>query len=257
MRYASFDLETTGVDTLTSKPVQIGLHFSDTQRRWSALCNPGSKALSSPDFLVASEIHGITAEALEGAPTVDEAVALALEQLIDYEVLIGYNLVDFDLKITPTIGAARSVIDVMRLARLLAEECDPPAALQVRHPLGLAAFSMRLDVMYGLATGELLDGAHDAATDAYATSTVLEYLLGLYYVQRPDLVELASELRSPPYAWSGWDGTFKLKGSLWVCQIGKHKGKPIQHIPVDYLEWILKSDFSDNTKTFVQEHLAR
>lgn len=254
--FAAFDLETTGTDTKTARPVEVGVYLSDGPFMGSMRCNPG-EVIFTEAAEEASAVHGIKAEDLEDAPPVEEAIAWALRRIGDLP-LLTYNGAAFDLKITPEIGKGRPVIDVFRLVQLLQADHPIPELGSFGHPLGLAAFSLRLEVVYGAATGRVLEGAHNAGRDAQATAEVFNCLRCLYprLLGRP-LVELAEALEEPPSTWSDWSRTCEYKHGHWRMGIGKHKGMRLDRVPRDYIRWMLREDFASSTKDLVRGFLDR
>lgn len=254
--FAAFDLETTGTDTKTARPVEVGIYLSDGPFTASMRCNPGA-VIFSESAEEASAIHGIKADDLKDAPPVEEAVAWALRKIGDLP-LLTYNGAAFDLKITPEIGKGRPVIDVFRLVQLLQADHPIPELGSFGHPLGLSAFSLRLEVVYGAVTGRVLEGAHNAGRDAQATAEVFNCLRCLY----PTLLgcplgELAEALEEPPSTWSDWSRTCEYKHGHWRMGVGKHKGMRLDRVPRDYIRWMLREDFDPSTKDLVRGFLDR
>ena len=254
--FAAFDLETTGTDTKTARPVEVGIYLSDGPFTASMRCNPGA-VIFSESAEEASAIHGIRADDLVDAPPVEEAVAWALRKIGDLP-LLTYNGAAFDLKITPEIGKRRPVIDVFRLVQLLQADHPIPELGSFGHPLGLAAFSLRLEVVYGAVTGRVLEGAHNAGRDAQATAEVFIHLRCLYptLLGRP-LGELAEALEEPPSTWSDWSRTCEYKHGHWRMGVGKHKGMRLDRVPRDHIRWMLREDFDPSTKDLVRGFLDR
>lgn len=252
--FAAFDLETTGTDTKTARPVEVGVYLSDGPFTGSMRCHPG-KVLFTEAAEEASAIHGIKADELKDAPPVEEAVAWALRKVGDLP-LLTYNGAAFDLKITPEIGKGRPVIDVFRLVQLLQADHPIPSVGSFGHPLGLAAFSLRLEVIYGAVTGRVLEGAHTAGRDARATAEVFLGLRERYPTLLDHPLDLIAELlEEPPSTWSDWSRTCEYKHDHWRMGIGKHKGVRLDRVPRDYLRWMLGEDFAPSTKDLVRGFL--
>jgi DNA polymerase-3 subunit epsilon len=89
------------------------------------------------------------------------------------------------------------------------------------------------------------DGAHGALSDVRAAVTVIMKQLETHDALPRDLDKL-HEAQWPGYLCDG--GEFRMENGVALCQFGKHRGKPIQTIPNDYWDWILKSEFPADVK---------
>lgn len=265
------DLETTGTDTKTARPVEVAAMRLDSwdaehARMFCERCNPGLRWLRSPEFESAVAIHGIKAEDVADCPSPEDVIAAIVPRLQDCAV-VGYNIVEFDLKVTPALETG-PVVDVFRLVQKLAEECPRPSDpthterdVIERHPEGLKGLRHSLGGMYAALTYGLHDDAHSAAADVVATWQVLEALLlrwDTYLRARLPAVSwagLAEYLAAPPAGWSDWRRSFVRHGDLWVCGFGKHKGLPLKALPRDYLRWMMREDFPATTLDLIRSYL--
>lgn len=251
-RFAAFDLETTSIDPTIARPVEVGVVPDDEGDALCLRCHPGT---FPADYEDAAAVHGITRESLIGCPPWEEAVEKARRALGDLPILV-YNGIAYDLRITPRIAEGRTVVDVFRLAQLLQVEQPIPDVGTFGHPLGLAALSLRLEVLYGAVTGRPLALAHNAAADAEATIVVFRGLVERYHaLQSKSLAEIAADLESPPGKWSDWSRTCEYKHGHWRLNIGKHKGQRLNKTPRSYLQWMLSADFAESTKDLVRTFL--
>lgn len=160
--YAVLDVETTGLDPeLGARVVEIGIVLADWRghlvREWSSLVDPGTD-------VGCSEVHGIVASDLAGAPSFAE-IAPDVERCLAGRVAIGHN-VWFDL----------GFVDA-ELRRAGSEPLHGPAICTIHAarsigspgPYGLARCAARfgIDVQY----------AHRALADARVTAMLWTELL--------------------------------------------------------------------------------
>ena len=155
---AVIDYETTGVNPLTCAPVSVAvvhLDLGDTEPEivYQSLINPG---MPIPEE--STEIHGITDEDVQGAPTPEQACA-RVSELCEGRVLAAYNL-PYDWQIlnryapTPFMGLCGYV---------MARACD-----KYEKGKRLADVAARRDLEFD---------AHDAGSDALVTGRLLPILL--------------------------------------------------------------------------------
>lgn len=87
-RFASFDLETTGVDTENDRIIEIGVvvfEGGEIVDRWQQLVDP---EVPLPDII--TEVTGIKPEDLVGQPKLEE-VADKLIEYVESDLLLAYN----------------------------------------------------------------------------------------------------------------------------------------------------------------------
>ncbi|WP_431240853.1 3'-5' exonuclease [Mycolicibacterium aichiense] len=161
--YTAIDLETTGLDPITDRIVEIGLvkftaDGTVVDEFATLVNNPGSSDQ-------ARSVHGIEDTDLAGAPTTAQALSEALA-FMSGTVLVAHNLEFEDGFLT---SAARKA--GMQLPHVLSI-CTLRTS---RRQLDGRAFSLK--AMYKTATGEWLDRNHTALADARAVKDVLLWLL--------------------------------------------------------------------------------
>jgi DNA polymerase-3 subunit epsilon len=174
--YVVFDCETTGTDPEVDEIVSFALVRLDGQAReairWSSLVRP-----LQPIPAEATAVHGITDSDVGGAPMFAE-LAGPLFCLLDDAVFVAHNA-HFDLRMLRH-GLARVGV-VYR----------PPAfacTLEAFRLLEPRADSHRLDALCE-AHGVVLANAHEALSDALATTALLRVLIREHGVA-PETVEL-------------------------------------------------------------------
>ena len=227
------DLETTGLDVQKDRIVEICVvkRFPDgKQEVKTRLINP---TISIPKE--ASEIHGITDEKVKNEPKFKD-LAASLGAYIDGCDIAGYNSNKFDVPMllheferAGIYGAFENVnlIDVYKL---------------------YSKFNPRtLEVAYADYCGKKLD-AHNAESDAIATIELLESMVSEHSH------EISDKSIQGLAAFTGEEKKLDVLGVILenkdgeaVFSIGKHKGKRLKDNR-SYCEWMLKSNFSQNTK---------
>lgn len=255
------DAETTGVNP-GSRIVELGFQLytsAGLQKEWRSLVNP---EISIPPET--TRVHNITDEDVtvrcsqcgklaEHHPVRDDVEFLLCDTFervptfreIAPSLAKGFANCDyagksvrFDLRVltsefqrvrVPWHYAGAAVIDADRL-----EQLGEPRTLS--H-------------LYKKHTGKDLQDAHTALGDVRATAEVIHGQL-TKYSRLPREVRQLHDLQ-----WPGWldeDGKFRLVNGIATCCFGKYNGQPMETIPSNYWDWILRSDFSEGIK-----HLAR
>lgn len=165
--YVIFDLETTGINPLEDRIVEISaIKVKDRTviEEFSTLVNP-----ERPIPLAASFVNKITDDMVKDAPKTEEALKAFIDFVGD-EILIGHNIHEFDIKfihrdIEKHFGMflCNDYIDTLPMARNLLKELP-------KHKLSLLAEH------FGL-SGE---GAHRALVDCRMNQKVYEELCKIY-----------------------------------------------------------------------------
>jgi DNA polymerase-3 subunit epsilon len=161
--------------------------------------------------------------------------------------LCGYNLLRFDLRLLLNEYGRAGISFPLQGRRII----DPCRIFYQREPRDLAAAVL-------FYCGREHDGAHGAQADVLATLAVLEAQLDRYADLPKSVNALHEHLRDPTTV--DLDGMFSRRpdGAV-VFAKGKYKGRPLEEIAAtkpDYLEWMLREDFFDDTKTVVAAAMA-
>ena len=224
--YIGFDLETTGVDTKTDKPVQISLIQANdsgfTRILINTLCNP-----MMPIHPEAQKVHGISNEMVKNHP--DYAIALwntdlLAETVRTDEVLITMNGKSFDVPMASNcLGAPAFAnfphFDVYQAA------CRYFPDLKQR----------RLGALHQHFFNESLQGAHDATVDVLASiriATEMSKQTGLR------IEEMIEDLNVPkPYS---------------IMPFGKYAGWMLDDLPKSWAKFMAKQgNMSEDLKATV------
>jgi DNA polymerase-3 subunit epsilon len=143
-------------------------------------------------------------------------------------------------------------VDVYRLwRRAIAEGRRSPAP---SHDAPASLFRGTLSAAYYWATGEELEGAHDALIDVHAT---IEAGVGLdpKCGNLAAWQELAILSQSPLPGFADLDGKLRWSGRDLVFTFGKHAGESLRRVcdrDTSYLRWVLGADFPDDFKAIVK-----
>ncbi len=241
---AIIDLETTGIDLATDKIIEIAiikLMPDGTTQKKRKILNP-----QKPIPPASSNIHGITDEMVKDAPTFKQ-VANEIKQFLINCDLGGYNSNRFDIPmlVEEFLRAGldlcmqdRKLIDVQKIFHLMEQRT-----------LGAA---------YKFYCNKILDNAHSAEADALATLEILHAQIERYpqlgltlesilnCIGEDDCVDFARRM--------------VMIDGVEIFNFGKHKGKPVAEIlkiEPQYYDWMMKGDFSLNTKQKLTEIFNR
>jgi len=242
---AWFDLETTGISTVTDRIIEIHINRQNVDgsvTEYYTLVNP--EVSIDPG---ATKIHGHTDESLKDAPKFAD-VADDIMSFIEGCDFGGYNIKRFDIPLLneELLRAGKSYD--FRKCRIL----DPYLILSKIESRKLAGFYKRF-------TGKELKNAHQANADNIAT---IEGFDGMY--KEFDLPTNVDELHAiaieddqlVDYASKFVKKEFRGANHI-MFNFGKYKGEPVKHIfegtdkhtaDPNYLDWIISKDFSLDTK---------
>ena len=241
------DLEATGVWPGRDRIVQIAAAsiFPDGNvSTWSSLVNP-----EQPIPEVARAIHGISDEQVASAPTFAQ-LAPTVERLLSDCDLTGYNVERFDRRLLAAEFARVGLQDPMTGARVV----DAYTMFVRQEPRSLDAALQ----FYGVEVEESTRQAHDARSDVEATVAVLMAQLSRY----PDLPRTVEGLHEWLYPSDpnriDADGRLVWHEGVATVTFGAQAGTSLVELAAsdrDFLEWVLRKDFSDEVKTIVRDAL--
>lgn len=232
-----FDLETTGVDTVKDRIVEISMlkvlpNGSEEVR--TKLINP-----QMPIPAGATEVHRISDEDVKDAPTFKQ-IAKSLADFMEGCDIAGFNSSRFDVPLLAE-EFLRAGIDFDFSRRKM---IDVQIIFHKKEQRTLeAALKFYCD--------KTLEDAHSAEADTRATYEVLKAQLDRYPDLKNDVEYLASE-------YSSHNNNVDLAGRIIlndegveVFNFGKHKGKPVEEVlkrEPSFYSWIMDADFPLNTK---------
>ena len=239
---AFFDLETTGIDIAKDRIVEIAILKilpNGKEELYAERVNP-----QMPIPKEVSAIHGIYDEDIADAPTFDEIAAKVAFMLNDSD-LGGYNSNHFDipLLVEEFLRAGinfdlegRNLIDVQKI-------------FHKKEPRNLGA-------ALKFYCGKELKNAHSAEADFRATYEVLLGQLEKYEDLRKGVEQLHrfTQIGSKRIDFAG---RFVYNKNKEACfNFGKHKNKTVKEVLTQepgYYSWMMKSDFSLNTKQVLKK----
>lgn len=238
---AFFDLETTGINIVSDRIVEISILRISPRGEEEVLTERINPGIPIPQE--SSKIHGITDQDVKDAPSFKE-VAKKLAKFIEGCDLGGYNCNKFDVPLLAEeflrVGVEvnfkkRKVVDVQVIFHKMEQRT--------------------LSAAYKFYCSKDLMDAHSAQADTIATYEVLKAQLGHYDNLENDiqyLSQFSSHTKNVDFAGRV---IYNDKG-VEVFNFGKFKGKSVEQVLKDepgYYGWIINGDFPLYTKNVVTE----
>lgn len=224
--FICLDCETTGLDSEKDKIIEVAVVKFTMESTLDEF-----ETLIDPECLIPEEsiaIHNITQEMITGKPRISSVLSQLLE-LIGNHTIIGHGI-DFDIALVANAADRAGMphrlkqnrfLDTLRMARLYGE--SPTNSLeQLRKHFNIPH-----------------EGAHRAMNDVVVNIAVFKYLAKRYR----SLDQLLDVLSRP----------IQLK----CMPLGKHKGRPLKEIPVEYLRWAVTKDFDQDLIYSLRSELKR
>lgn len=231
-----FDLETTGVNILKDRIVEISI---------VKLMPDGSEIVKTrrvnPEMHIPAEataVHHITDEDVASEPTFRQ-IAKSLAQLFVGCDIAGFNSNRFDIPLLDQEFQRANVDFDFGKAHFI----DVQTIFHKKEPRTLVA-------AYRFYCGKNLEDAHSAAADTMATCEVLKAQLERYDDLPCDveaLSEFASQNRNVDFVGRLIYDDQKRE----VINFGKYKGRIAEEVlctDPGYYNWIMQGDFTKNTK---------
>ncbi len=224
--FVCVDCESTGLDPKQDRIIEVAVvkftldaHID----QFESLIDP---QVTIPANSIA--IHHITQEMVHGKPTIDH-VLLQVFDLIGDHPLIGHGI-KYDIEI---------------LAHH-AERCNIPCNIR-KNP---SFDTLRLARLYGASPSNSLEtlrqhfniqeeGAHRAMSDVVVNIQVFK--------------KLAQDFRTLEQVTEALSRPIQMKN----MPLGKHKGRPMKEIPVEYLRWAANQDFDEDLLYSLRSELNR
>ena len=230
-----FDIESTGLNPAEDRIIEISLikvGIDGTKETKTRRINPGIEISEE-----ASAVHGIFNKDLEGMPLFKD-IAISFYRYMKNCDIGGYNSNRFDVPMLQYEFERAGINDAFEGAELI----DVFNLYCHFNPRNLVA-------AYAEYCGGKLE-AHKAEADALATFEVLEAILNEHDSEIED--QTITGLASMSKKTKSLDllGVILDSEEGPVFAIGKHKGKLLKDY-VSYCQWMLKSDFSNDTKNIV------
>ena len=242
-----FDLETTGLDIVKDRIIQISyikVMPDGTEQRKNLFVNPGRPI---PPEVV--EITGITNDMVKDAPTFKQLSQTLSADFVGCD-FAGFNSNHFDIPMLAEEFLRAGIDFDFGKCRLI----DAQTIFHKMERRNLAA-------AYKFYTGRKMEDdfqAHLADQDTEATYLVLQGQLDMYApgmqeeedrVLHNDMDELATFSKTNDNV--DFAGRIIMKDNEEYFNFGKHKGRKVVDvlkIEPGYYNWIMQSDFTNNTK---------
>lgn len=231
-----FDLETTGIDMVNDRIVEICILKVFPDGRTEVKTRRVNPTIPIP--AQATAIHGITNEDIKDCPTFKE-IAKSLVQLIERCDFAGYNSNKFDLPLLAE-EFIRAGIDFDLKKRKFIDVQTIFHKMEQRTLVAAYKFYCDKD----------LNNAHSAEADTVATYEVLKAQLDRYPELKNDidfLSDFSAKTRNVDFA-----GRIVLNDKdVEVFNFGKHRGRPVVEVletEPGYYAWMMNGDFPLYTK---------
>lgn len=239
-KIAFFDLETTGVDVVTDRIVQIAATKTSVSGKIleeiNYLVNPGR-----PIPEEATEVHGITNEMIRDKPSFKQ-LSEELLKFFDGCYLAGHNVCRFDI---PFLHESFARVGIkFKFNPLVIDTFRMYSELTPRD----------LGSIYKKYTGEELEGAHDAMADTRGSLTIFNSMLDESFFESKSLEDIGALSYNKETVCDLAGKFVKNKDGVVVFNFGKNIGKPAVNDP-GFLQWMLDKNFSSNTKSWVRKIL--
>lgn len=224
--FICMDCETTGLDVNKDRIIEIAITkftFNEVLEEFETLINP-----EKPIPAESIKIHHITDEMVQRAPKMEDVLPKVLEMLGSH-IIVGHGIkfdVDLVIKSAERQGIQTKLhlnptLDTLRMARLYGE--SPINSLeQLRRHFNIEE-----------------EGAHRAMSDVIVNMNVFKQLCRQYKT-----VDNVFEALSRPIM-------------MKIMPLGKHKGRPLKEIPLDYLFWAANKDFDQDLLFSLRSEIKR
>jgi DNA polymerase-3 subunit epsilon len=241
------DLETTGLNISRDRIVDITLLkvFPDGREE-------SKTKLINPEIPIPEEsikIHGITDERVAGEPKFRQ-IAKGFKEFLEGCDLCGFNIKGFDI---PMLEAEfrRVGVEFSRIGRRI---IDTQVIFHKKNPRDLEAAYMKY-------CGKGLLGGHTSDADARASAEILEAQLKTHDELPQDIEKLHQFCCYPNEVnWIDKDGKLIwVNGEVAINFGKKYRGvllKEVAENEPDYIEWIMRADFSEEVKDIVREAIS-
>jgi DNA polymerase III subunit epsilon len=234
------DIETTGLNITQDRIVELAMikRMPDgSQERLVHLINPGI-----PIPALVTQLHGIKDADVQDKPRFAE-LAAQINHFIEDCDLAGYNSNKFDI---PMLAEefSRAGIDIDLKSRKLIDVAQIFMKMERR----------TLEAAYQFYCQKQLHNAHSAEADTIATLEILDAQINRYNELENSVEALHNFSKGDDFA--DFSRRVKIVDGIQVFAFGKHKDKPLTKVfseEPQYYDWIMKSDFAQDTKAVVTE----
>lgn len=224
--FVCLDCETTGLDTNEDRVIEVAAVRFTTEEildEFETLINPERDIPAT-----STAIHNITHDMVFDKPTLEKVLPQLLS-FIGPNIIVGHGI-HFDIQMLIN-GAQRSKVpcslhqnkslDTLRMARLYGG--SPVNSLE------------QLRIHFNIEA----EGAHRAKGDVLVNLAVFRRLAEYYHSTEQIFAALSKPI------------LFK------IMPLGKHKGRSIQDIPLDYLLWAARQEFDQDLLYSLRSEINR
>ncbi len=245
---AFFDLETTGVDFVKDRIVELSIlriNPDGSRQKLTHRLNP-----TIPIPLEASKVHGIYDEDVITCP-VFEDVAKEVFDLLDPCDLAGFNSNRFDIPLL--------LEEFIRCS--LNFSIDNRALIDV-HKIYTQFEKRTLEAAYQFYCNKTLENAHSAEADTNATYEVLLAQLEKYTPELKSDIQFLHDFSNDERFIDSGRRFIYISGKP-AFNFGKYKGKYVEEVlrnDPGYYNWMMQGDFAQHTKqklTEIKQSLKR
>lgn len=224
--FVCIDCEATGLDKEGDEIIEIAAVIFTLEKDleiYDSLVNPGRQI---PEASI--QIHNITQEMVKGQPKIQEVLPKIIS-MISNRIIVGHG-VGFDIHLISRDAKRHNIpcmiknnlfFDTLRMARLYGE--SPRNSLE------------KLREHFNISE----EGAHRALNDVIVNIEVFRKLSAKYKTTQ----ELKTILEKP----------IRLKS----MPLGKHKGRLLKEIPIQYLQWASHMDFDQDLLYSIRSEIRR
>lgn len=248
-----FDLETTGINIVTDRIIEIALlkvNADNTSQTYTTRINPGMPIPPASTF-----IHGITDEDVKDSPSFAKA-APEIAAFIGSADLAGYNSNKFDVPFLFEEFARAGVEFSLQNRKLI----DVKNIFYKMEPRTLSA-------AYKFYCNKDLIDAHSALADTTATFEILKAQIERY--EQVAYEEKKGQLTYPVkndmqalHDFTNLQHSADISGHIVfndkqqeIFNFGKYKGQVVEQVfskEPQYYDWMMKADFPAFTKQLIQ-----
>lgn len=224
--FICLDCEATGLTIETDEIVELAIvkfNFSEILETYETLVNP-NMAIPAESMAV----HNISDDMVAGKPSIQEVLPKAFD-LIGNHIIVGHNI-GYDISMLIEAAKRHNIpcaidpnrkIDTLRLARLYAESPSNKLETLRKH------FNIPEE------------GAHRAMNDVIVNIKVFKHLSKPFRTTE----ELTERLKSPI--------------AMKRMPLGKHKGRLLKEVPIDYLNWAAHQKFDGDLLFSINQERRR
>lgn len=225
-KFICIDCETTGLDPQNDRIIEVAVMCFDASEVYAAMESLIDPECEIPESSVA--IHHITSDMVKDKPKIRDVLPEVLE-MIGNHIIIGHG-VKFDIDIIAAEADRYGILNKIRYNRFL--DTLRMARLYGGSPVNSLEY---LRKHFNIP----LEGAHRAMSDVIVNKEVFKLLARGFKT-----VHQLFDVLSRPVL-------------MTAMPFGKHKGRPLKEVPLQYLQWIANKDFDQDLMFSVRSELKR